>query len=390
MMKERKFETKVVQGGIDPKNHNGSVVAPIYQTSTFANIDNVNRNSYNENYIYSRISNPTAVALEDSLASLENGKHCISFSSGMAAIDCVVRLLKQGDEVLSGISFYGGMYKLFKRLYKENGIKFIFVDMTNTREIKAKITPKTKMVWLESPSNPTMELLDIAAIVNICGEILTVVDNTLMTPYLQRPLDYGADIAIHSASKYISGHSDVILGALICNDTQLYEKLCLRYYSSGGCASPFDSFLTLRGLRTLHLRMDRHILNARKIAHFLQQNESVEKVYWPEFAANKNVNQLNQYGNCSGLVSFKLKKGNQKKTIAFAKSLQIFNYAESFGGVESLISHPLTMSHSSLPKSFYAKSDITENLLRISVGLEHPDDLIEDLNNALQNFSKHA
>lgn len=377
-----KFNTKTIHGNQKSDPHTGAVMTPIYQTSTFEqnSIDN------HGEFSYARTANPTRTALENALASIENGKYALAFGSGMAAIDAVIRLLKPGDEVIANTNLYGGTYRLFEKVWKSFGIVFHYANFTDLTEIGVLINSNTKLLWLETPTNPLLQIIDISQIVKISkkNHLILAVDNTFATPYLQRPLDLGADIVVHSATKYLGGHSDVVLGAIITSNSEISKKLYFIQNSCGAIAGPMDSFLVLRGIKTLHVRMQRHSENTRKIAQFLLKNEKIERVYWPGFEDFEGhqiaAKQMSDFG---GILSFKL-KGNVKKIKLFLKSLTIFKLAESLGGVESLIGHPATMTHASLSEKQRNHLGITENLLRLSVGIEDCDDLIEDLEKSIR------
>ena len=378
-----KLNTKFIHGGqenTDPAY--GAVMPPIYQTSTYKQ----STPGGHKGFEYSRTGNPTRSALEKSIASIENGKHGLVFGSGTASIDAVMKLLKPGDEVLSINDLYGGTYRLFTKIYKKFGLNFKFIGMNNSAEIKASITEKTKMIWVETPSNPMMNIVDIEALAEIAKakNILLVVDNTFATPYLQLPLDLGADIVTHSATKYLGGHSDVVLGALAVKDDELAEKLYFIQNASGAIAGPMDSFLVLRGIKTLHLRMQRHSENGKAVAHFLRNHPKVDQVYWPGFEDHPNheiaKKQMQDFG---GMLSFTTKKDSLKEAVAIVEKLKIFTLAESLGGVESLAGHPASMTHASIPAEEREKTGVKDSLIRLSVGIEDEEDLIEDLKQAL-------
>ncbi|NJB36889.1 trans-sulfuration enzyme family protein [Croceivirga sp. JEA036] len=377
-----KFNTKTIHGGQALEKAYGAVMPPIYQTSTFAQTAPGEHLGYG----YARGANPTRTALENSLASLENGTHGFAFGSGMAAIDAVLKLLRPKDEVLCTNDIYGGSYRIFKGIFEHYGITFKFVDLSNPTYIKQHLSTRTKMVWLESPTNPMMQLVDIAGIANAIADkdILLVVDNTFATPYLQRPLDLGADIVMHSATKYLGGHSDVVVGGLIVKETALAERIKFIQNSSGAICGPMDSFLTLRGIKTLHVRMQRHCENAERIAYFLKEHPKVAKVYWPGFAEHPNHHiakkQMSHFG---AMLSFTLQTEAMEHTKKFISRLKLFTLAESLGGVESLVGHPATMSHGSMPEEERLKNGITDNLIRLSVGIEAVEDLLNDLSYAL-------
>lgn len=377
-----KFGTKAIHAGVHPDESTGAIMTPIYQTSTYVQ----EAPGVNKGYGYARGKNPTRDVLQANLAALENGKHCVAFSSGVAATDAVLKLLKPGDEVITGDDLYGGTYRLFMKIYEPFGIKFHFVDLTNAENARAAINSNTKLIWSESPTNPTMKINDIAALAKIAKEnnVIMVADNTFASPYLQNPLDLGADIVMHSVTKYLGGHSDVVMGALITNDQELYDKLYFVLNSSGANPGPMDSFLVLRGIKTLHLRMQRHCENGRKVAHWLKNHPKIEKVYWPGFEDHPNHDiakkQMRDFG---GMISIVLKDANLDNTFKVASSFKVFSLAESLGGVESLINHPATMTHASIPKEEREKAGVVDNLLRLSVGVEDVEDIIADLEQAL-------
>jgi cystathionine beta-lyase len=384
-MKEKKlkFNTKLIHGGQEPDKAYGAVMTPIYQTSTYA------QTSPGEHlgYAYSRSANPTRTALEKSLASIENGSYGLAFASGLAAIDAVLKLFAPGDEIISTNDLYGGSYRLFKKIYEKYGLVFRFIDMQNASSIEAFITDKTKLIWLETPTNPMMNIIDIKAVVALSKkhQILVAVDNTFASPYLQQPLNLGADIVMHSATKYLGGHSDVVLGALVVKDAALADKLYFIQNASGAICGPMDSFLVLRGIKTLHVRMQRHCENAVAIAHFLAKHPKVEKVYWPGFEDHPNhkiaKKQMKAFG---GMISFIPKGSSYTDTKTIVEKLKLFTLAESLGGVESLVGHPVSMTHASIPKEEREKLGVVDALIRLSVGIEDVEDLINDLNEALQ------
>jgi len=377
-----KFATKAIHAGQEADPTTGAVMTPIYQTSTYKQASP----GEHKGYEYSRGTNPTRKALEDCLAALENGQFGMAFSSGMAATDCVLRLLQPGDEVVTGDDLYGGSYRIFTKVYEGYGIKFHFVNTSNPEEVAQAINDKTKLIWVETPTNPTLKVADIEAIGKIAKEknVLYVVDNTFASPYLQNPLDLGADIVMHSATKYINGHSDVVMGALILNDEELYKRLWFFYNAVGGTPGPQDAFLALRGIKTLHLRMQAHCANGRKVAEFLKTHPKVEKIYWPGFTDHPGheiaKKQMRDFG---GMISIVLKNADLKETFRIASRFKVFTLAESLGGVESLVNHPATMTHGSIPKETREKVGVVDNLLRLSVGIEDADDLIEDLKQVL-------
>ena len=378
-----KFATRAIHAGVHPDKTTGAIMTPIYQTSTYVQ----ESPGVNKGYGYARGKNPTREALQANIAALENGKHCVCFSSGVAATDAVLKLLSPGDEVITGDDLYGGTYRLFTKIYEKFGIKFHFVNLTDAENVKQYINSNTKLIWAETPTNPTMQIIDIEAVAKIAkaNNILMVADNTFASPYLQNPLDLGADIVMHSVTKYLGGHSDVVMGALITNDEKIHEQLYFILNSSGANPGPMDSFLVLRGIKTLHLRMERHCSNGRKIAAFLKDHPAIEKVYWPGFPEHPNheiaKKQMRDFG---GMISIVLKDKSIENTYRVASSFKIFSLAESLGGVESLINHPATMTHASIPKEEREKAGVVDNLLRLSVGVEDADDLIADLTQALK------
>ena len=376
-----KFNTKTIHGGqiIDPAYN--SVMTPIYQTSTYAQ-DSPGKN---KGFEYSRTHNPTRTALQNSFASLENAKYGVAFSSGLAAVDAIIKLLEPGDEVISTNDLYGGTYRLFTKIFEKYGVKFHFTSMHNLEDVKSLINKKTKIIWAETPTNPMINVFDISGLAEISksNNLLFVVDNTFASPYLQNPLDMGADVVMHSATKYLAGHSDVVLGALMLNNDQVAEKLYFTQNASGAVPGPQDCFLTLRGIKTLHVRMQRHCENASKVAHFLNTNPMVEKVYWPGLETHFNHDVAKkQMRNFGGMLSFRIKGYTKDQTIKFLEKLHLFTLAESLGGVESLCGHPATMTHASIPQEEREKSGVTDSLIRLSVGIEDADDLIEDLQKA--------
>ena len=376
-----KFNTKTIHGGqkIDPAFN--SVMQPIYQTSTYAQ----QSPGVNKGFEYSRTHNPTRTALQNSFASLENAKYGVAFSSGLAAIDAIIKLLSPGDEVISTNDLYGGTFRLFTKIFEKYGVKFHFTSLHNITNVESLINENTKVIWAETPTNPMINIFDIKALSNISmsNNLLFVVDNTFASPYLQNPLNLGADIVMHSATKYLAGHSDVVLGALMLNDDEIAEKLYFIQNASGAVPGPQDCFLTLRGIKTLHVRIQRHCENAHKVAHFLNDHEMVEKVYWPGLKSHKNhevaKKQMSGFG---GMLSFRITDFSKEQTIKFLEKLHLFTLAESLGGVESLCGHPATMTHASIPKEEREKSGVTDSLIRLSVGIEDVDDLINDLQNA--------
>ena len=377
-----KFNTKVIHGGQIKEKGYGAVMPPIYQTSTYAQSEP----GVHEGYEYSRTQNPTRHALENSIASLENAKYGLAFSSGLSAIDAILKLFKPGDEIISTHDLYGGSYRLFNKIYKKYGLKFIFEDLKDLEKVGKLITPKTRLIWVETPTNPMINVIDIAAISEICkkNNILLGVDNTFSTPYLQRPLDLGADIVMHSGTKYLAGHSDVIIGLIALNDEKIAENLFFIQNSSGAICGPMDAFLTLRGIKTLHVRMDRHCSNGEKVFEYLKQCKKVEKIYWPGLESHPNhlvaKKQMKKFG---GMISFTFSGNMYSDVVKFTKKLKVFTLAESLGGVESLVNHPATMTHASMPKKDRERNGITESLIRLSVGIEDSADLIKDLDKAI-------
>ena len=376
-----KFNTKTIHGGqkIDPAFN--SVMQPIYQTSTYAQ----KSPGVNKGFEYSRTHNPTRTALQNSFASLENAKYGVAFSSGLAAIDAIIKLLSPGDEVISTNDLYGGTFRLFTKVFEKYGVKFHFTSLHNVSDVESLINENTKVIWAETPTNPMINVFDIEAlsIISKAKNLLLVVDNTFASPYLQNPITLGADIVMHSATKYLAGHSDVVLGALMLNDDQIAEKLYFIQNASGAVPGPQDCFLTLRGIKTLHVRMQRHCENAHKVANFLNNHEMVEKVYWPGLDSHQNHDVAKkQMSGFGGMLSFRIKDFNKKQTIKFLEKLHLFTLAESLGGVESLCGHPATMTHASIPVEERKKSGVTDSLIRLSVGIEDIDDLIDDLKNA--------
>ncbi|AIZ40766.1 cystathionine gamma-synthase [Cellulophaga baltica] len=378
-----KFNTKVIHGGQEPDKAYGAVMPPIYQTSTYAQASP----GEHQSFAYSRSANPTRSALEKSLASIENGNYGMAFGSGLAAIDAVLKLLSPGDEVISTDDLYGGSYRLFKKIFEKYGIVFHFVGMQEPAAIEAYITANTKLIWVETPTNPMMNILDIKEIGVLAKKhkLLLAVDNTFASPFLQQPLDLGADIVMHSATKYLSGHSDVVLGGLVVKDKELAEQLYFIQNASGAICGPMDSFLVLRGIKTLHVRMQRHCENGEAIARFLAQHPKIEKVFWPGFENHPNHNiakaQMNGFG---GMISFVPKGSNKDDAMKIIEQLKIFTIAESLGGVESLVGHPASMTHASIPKEAREKVGIVDALIRLSVGIEDVNDLIADLEYALR------
>lgn len=378
-----KFATKAIHAGVHPDPATGAIMTPIYQTSTYVQEGVGNHKGYE----YSRTQNPTRHALEKNIAAIENGKHGACFGSGLAAIDCVIKMLNPGDEIISTNDLYGGSYRIFNTIFAKYGLIFHFVDMQNPAAVEALVNENTKLIWVETPTNPMMNIIDIEAMAQIskrAGALLCV-DNTFATPYLQNPLDLGADMVMHSVTKYLGGHSDVVMGALVCNDDDLATEMYRIQNSSGAVTAPMDSFLVLRGIKTLHLRMQRHCENGEKIARYLQTHPKVDKVYWPGFETHPNHDvakkQMRGFG---GMISFTLKGNQLQDALDLVKKVEIFALAESLGGVESLIGHPATMTHASIPKEVRELSGVVDSLIRLSVGVEDADDLIADLDSALK------
>ncbi|MEG9327635.1 cystathionine gamma-synthase [Salinimicrobium catena] len=379
-----KFNTKAIHGGqenTDPAY--GSVMPPIYQTSTYKQ----STPGGHKGFEYSRSGNPTRAALEKAVASIENGSFGLAFGSGLAAIDAVMKMFKPGDEIISTNDLYGGSYRLFTKIFQNLGIKFHFVGMNDAANIEDFINEKTRLVWVETPTNPTMKIIDIEEVSKIAKkhDLLLAVDNTFATPYLQQPLELGADIVMHSATKYLGGHSDVVMGCLVVKEEELAKKLRFIQNASGAVCGPMDSFLVLRGIKTLHIRMQRHCENGAAVAGFLKDHPKVDKVYWPGFEDHPNHEiakvQMKDFG---GMISFTTKEGSLESTVKIVENLKIFTLAESLGGVESLAGHPASMTHASIPKEERAKTGIVDSLIRLSVGIEDEEDLINDLKQALK------
>ena len=378
-----KFNTKTIHGGqkIDPAFN--SVMQPIYQTSTYAQ----KSPGVNKGFEYSRTHNPTRTALQNSFASLENAKYGVAFSSGLAAIDAIIKLLSPGDEVISTNDLYGGTFRLFTKVFEKYGVKFHFTSLHNVSDVESLINENTKVIWAETPTNPMINIFDIEAlsIISKAKNLLLVVDNTFASPYLQNPINLGADIVMHSATKYLAGHSDVVLGALMLNDDEIAEKLYFIQNASGAVPGPQDCFLTLRGIKTLHVRMQRHCENGEKVAHFLENHPIVDTVYWPGLKSHPNhdvaVSQMKGFG---GMISFTLVGDKLESAKKVVSKTELFTLAESLGGVESLIGHPSTMTHASIPREERIKSGVVDSLIRLSVGIEDITDLINDLDNALK------
>ncbi|RSK41675.1 cystathionine gamma-synthase [Mangrovimonas spongiae] len=377
-----KFNTKTIHGGQEHDKAYGAVMPPIYQTSTYAQ----STPGGHKGFEYSRSQNPTRSALENALASIENGNFGLAFGSGLAAIDAVMKLLNPGDEVISTNDLYGGSYRLFTSIFERFGIKFHFVGMENAANIENYVNDNTKLIWVETPTNPMMNIIDIKAAAKIAKkhDLILTVDNTFATPYLQQPLDLGADIVMHSATKYLGGHSDVVMGALVVKDKDLADKLYFIQNASGAVCGPQDSFLVLRGIKTLHIRMQRHCENGRAVAEYLNNHPKIENVYWPGFESHPNhdiaKSQMNDFG---GMVSFTTKGNSYEDAIKIVENLKVFTLAESLGGVESLAGHPASMTHASIPKEEREKTGVVDSLIRLSVGIEDEADLLEDLKQAI-------
>lgn len=377
-----KFATKAIHAGIEPDPSTGAIMTPIFQTSTYVQASPGDHKGFE----YSRTQNPTRDVLQKNLAALENGKHGLCFSSGLAAIDAVIKTLSPGDEVIAANDLYGGSYRIFTKIFVKYGLKFHFIDMEDANNIESYVNDNTKLIWLETPTNPMMNIIDIKAASKIAKKhnILLAVDNTFATPYLQTPLDLGADIVMHSVTKYLGGHSDVVMGALMLNDDKLAQELAFIQNSCGATPGPQDSFLVLRGIKTLHLRMDRHCSNGRKVAEFLKGHPKVENLYWPGFESHPNhevaKKQMKDFG---GMVSFTVKGDDKAEAFRIMESFHYFSLAESLGGVESMVNHPATMTHASIPREERMKVGLLDSLIRLSVGIEDVDDLIADLKQAL-------
>lgn len=378
-----KFNTKVIHAGVHPDVSTGAIMTPIYQTSTYVQ-DEI---GVHKGFEYSRTGNPTRQALENNLAAIEGGKYGACFGSGLAAIDAVVKMLNPGDEVISTNDLYGGSYRIFTTIFEKYGIKFHFVNMLDVQNIEEKINDKTKLIWAETPTNPMLNIIDVKKVCDLAhkNNIMVGVDNTFATPYLQNPLALGADVVMHSVTKYLGGHSDVIMGALVTNDDKIAEEIYRIQNSSGAVCGPMDSFLVLRGIKTLHLRMQRHCENGEKIAHFLNDHPLIDTVYWPGLKSHTNhevaKSQMKDFG---GMISFNLVGDDLEMAKKVVSKTELFTLAESLGGVESLIGHPSTMTHASIPREERVKSGVVDSLIRLSVGIEDVEDLINDLKNALR------
>ncbi len=374
--------TKFIHAGTEPDPSTGAIMTPIYQTSTYVQ----EAPGVNKGFEYARSQNPTRKALEEALAVIENGKFGLAFSSGVAATDAVIKLLAPGDEVIAGNDMYGGTFRLFSKIFEKFGIKFLYIDLSNPEQVNKSLSSKTRLIWVETPTNPLMNIADIAAIAAIAkkAKALLCVDNTFASPYLQNPLDLGADIVMHSSTKYLGGHSDVIQGALIMNDPDLREKLYFIQKSCGAVPGPMDCFLVLRGIKTLHVRMQQHCINGEKIAHWLRAHSKVGKVYWPGFEdAPGHAIAKKQMNGFGGMISFTLKDESMDKAIKVLSGTKLFALAESLGGVESLINHPASMTHASIPREERIKNGLSDSLIRLSIGIEDADDLISDLQKAI-------
>ena len=377
-----KFGTKAIHEGLNGDPLAGAIIPPIYQTSTYVQT----LPGDHKGFEYSRTQNPTRGILQRNIAALENAKHGLCFASGMGAIDAIVKLLEPGDEVISNNDIYGGTYRIFTQIFSKYGVKFHFIEMHDANMVESYINPNTKLIWLETPSNPLMNIIDIKAVSAIAKQhnLLLGVDNTFATPYLQNPIDLGADIVMHSVTKYLGGHSDVIMGAIVCNDDELEERLAFIQNSCGAIPGPQDCFLVLRGIKTLHLRMERHCENGKAVANFLAEHPKVDKAYWPGFESHQNhhvaKSQMRDFG---GMISFILKENSLDAALDVVSKTQIFKLAESLGGVESLIGHPVKMTHSSIPKEEREKTGVVDSLIRLSVGVEDIEDIIADLKQAI-------
>lgn len=377
-----KFGTRAIHAGQEPDPSTGAIMTPIYQTSTYVQ----ESPGKHKGYAYARGKNPTRVALEKCIASLENAKHGLCFSSGQGAEDAIIKLCRPGDEVIATDDLYGGSYRMFTKVFEHFGIKFHFVNMNNANDITKYINSKTKMIWVETPTNPLMRIIDIKACAEIAkkNNLILVVDNTFASPYLQNPLDLGASIVLHSVTKYINGHSDVVMGATCTNDDKIQEELAFIANSCGATPGPQDSFLALRGVKTLHVRMDRHCSNGKAVANYLRSHPKVDAVHWPGFPDHPShaiaKSQMRDFG---GMISFTLKGNSMEEAFRMAAATKVFSLAESLGGVESLIGHPASMTHASIPKELREKSGVLDSLLRLSVGIEDESDLIEDLRQAI-------
>ena len=377
-----KFGTKAIHAGAEPDPTTGAIMTPIFQTSTYVQ----ESPGKHKGYAYARGKNPTRDALQKNIAALEDGKYCLCFSSGMGAMDSVIKMLRPGDEVITGDDLYGGSYRMFTKVFANYGIKFHFINLTEINNIKNYINSNTRLIWIETPTNPTMQIVDIEGAAQIAREnkLMLAVDNTFASPYLQNPLHLGAHIVMHSVTKYLGGHSDVVMGALVTNDEKIHEQLAFIHNSCGATPGPMDCFLVMRGIKTLHLRMERHCFNGRKLAEFLKSHSKIEKIYWPGFEEHPNhIIAKKQMKDFGGMISIVLKGADLSETFRIASSFKVFSLAESLGGVESLVNHPATMTHASIPKEERERVGVVDNLLRLSVGVEDFEDLIEDLRNVL-------
>jgi cystathionine gamma-lyase len=380
-----KFGTKTIHAGVEPDPSTGAIMTPIFQTSTYVQKSPGDHKGYE----YSRTHNPTRTALQNSIAALENGKHGLCFSSGLGAIDAIVKLFSPGDEIISSNDLYGGSYRIFTKVFAKFGIKFHFVSMENPEDIRQYMNENTKFIWIETPTNPMMNIVDIQAVSKIAKErnILVGVDNTFATPYLQNPLDLGADLVMHSATKYLGGHSDVVMGAIVVNDDQLAEDLAFIQNACGATPGPQDCFLVLRGIKTLHVRMERHCQNGKTVAFYLKNHPKVDKVFWPGFESHPNYEvAVRQMRNFGGMISFTIKGDRKEDAIKVLENLKYFVLAESLGGVESLCGHPATMTHASIPREEREKVGLSDSLIRLSVGIEDAEDLVNDITSALDKI----
>ncbi len=377
-----KFGTKAIHAGVEPDPTTGAIMTPIYQTSTYVQ----ESPGKHKGYEYARTQNPTRTVLQNNLAALENGKHGICYASGLAATDAILKLFRPGDEIIASNDLYGGTYRIMVRVFGEFGLKFNFVDLSDSARLEAAITPATKMVWIETPTNPLLRLVDVAAVAAITKSrgIQLVVDNTFASPYLQNPLDLGADVVLHSVTKYLGGHSDTVMGAIVLNDDETAQRLAFIQNACGAVPGPQDCFLVLRGIKTLHVRMERHCQNALKVAQYLQQHPKVSQVHYPGLPSHPGhelaKRQMRGFG---GMLSFELKGDSMPEAVRVMESFGVFSLAESLGGVESLCTHPASMTHASIPKEEREKNGLKDTLIRLSVGIEDVDDLIEDLAQAI-------
>jgi cystathionine beta-lyase len=381
--KNAKFGTKAIHGGIEPDESTGAIMTPIYQTSTYVQSE-VGKH---KGYEYSRTLNPTRDALEKNLAAIENGKYGAAFASGLAAIDAMLKMLNPGDEVVSTNDLYGGTFRIFNSFFEKFGIKFHFVPMEDVSSVEQYINKNTRLLWVETPTNPMLNIIDIKAMSELAKkhDVMLGVDNTFATPYLQNPLDLGADLVMHSVTKYLGGHSDIVMGALVTNRKDIADEIYHIQNSSGGVAGPMDSFLVLRGIKTLHVRIQRHCENAARVAKMLNEHPKVDKVYWPGLESHPNHDiakkQMRDFG---GMMSFTLKDDSQENAHKIVTKTKVFTLAESLGGVESLLGHPATMTHAAIPKEEREKAGVKDSLIRLSIGIEDGDDLVADLEEALK------